>query len=113
MAITATDVDQLHQYAEGVMKRAGHHAGRVQGAALAVLGGIVWRADAGSIRIREYAGHMANMLWVTIGGRDYAFKYEHTTQKIEILDRSLNNKVLHSLDDTIAVADIQVIFKSL
>ena len=31
MAITANDVDILHQYAEGVMGRADHHAGQVKG----------------------------------------------------------------------------------
>lgn len=31
MAITAKDVEELHTYAEGVMGRADHHAGKVEG----------------------------------------------------------------------------------
>ena len=38
------------------MQRADHHAGKVKGAALAILGGIIWRGDPGSIKIRQYAG---------------------------------------------------------
>jgi hypothetical protein len=49
MPITANDIEVLHQYAEGVMNRADHHAGQVKGIALALLGGIIWRGEPGSI----------------------------------------------------------------
>lgn len=45
MAITAKDVEELHTYATGVMARADHHAGKVKGIALALLGGIIWRGE--------------------------------------------------------------------
>ena len=113
MAITATDVDQLQAYADGVMNRVGHHAGNVKGSALTVLGGIVWRADADTIRIREYAGSPANMLWIKVGGRAYALRYEHSTGQIEICDGSQKGTVLHKIDDTMSVADIHAIMKGL
>ena len=113
MAITATDVDQLQKYADGVMNRAGHHAGKVKGSALAILGGIIWRADSDTIRIREYAGNPANMLWIKAGGRDYAFRYEHSTGQIEIRDGSQKGTVLHTIDDMMPVADIHTIIQSL
>jgi hypothetical protein len=113
MAITAKDVEQLHEYAEGVMGRAGHHAGNVRGAALTILGGIIWRADPDSIRIRQYAGSPANMLWIKVAGRDYAFRYDHTSERIEIRDGSQKGSVLHTLDDTMSVADIQGIIQAL
>ncbi|WP_036263122.1 hypothetical protein [Methylocapsa aurea] len=113
MAITAKDVEQLHEYAKGVMGRADHHAGKVKGAALAILGGIIWRADPDSIRIRQYAGNPANMLWVRIGGKDYAFRYEHGTEQIEIRDGSQNGPILHKVDDSTAVADIEAVFRAL
>jgi hypothetical protein len=113
MAITAKDVEQLHEYAKGVMDRADHHAGKVKGAALAILGGIIWRAEPDSIRIRQYAGNPANMLWVTIGGKDYAFRYEHGTEKIEIRDGAQNGPVLHRFDDTTPVAGIEAFFRAL
>ena len=113
MAITAKDVDQLRLYAEGVMGRAGHHAGNVKGSALTVLGGIVWRADADTIRIREYAGNPANMLWIKVGGHDYAFRYEHATGQIEIRDGRQNGPILYKIDDTMPVADIHAVIAKL
>ena len=113
MAITAKDIEDLREYAQGVMTRAGHHAGSVKGIALALLGGIVWRGDPGSIRMREYAGGAANMLWASIGGNAYAFAYNHKSQKIEIRDRAQTGAVLHSLDDQTSVADVEAIFRKL
>ncbi len=113
MAITAKDVQQLNEYATGVMFRAQHHAGRVKGSALTILGGIIWRADPDTIRIREYAGNPANMLWIKIAGRDFAFRYEHTTGQIEIRDGSQKGAILYAIDDTMPVADIQAILAAL
>ncbi len=95
MAITAKDVEQL------------------KGAALTLLGGIVWRAEPDSIRIREYDGHPANMLWIKVGTKDYAFRYEHKTEQIEIRDGSQKGAVLYQLDDTMTVAGIDTIIRAL
>lgn len=113
MAITAKDVEELHTYAEGVMGRADHHAGQVKGIALALLGGIIWRGEPDSIRIRHFSGTPANMLWVTISSKVYVFAYNHETQKIEIRDRTQNGTVLHSFDDTNSAADIEAAFRAL
>lgn len=113
MAITAKDVEELHTYAEGVMGRADHHAGKVKGVALALLGGIIWRGDPDTIRIRRFAGTPANMLWVNIAGNTYVFAYSHATEKIEIRDRTQTGSVLHSFDDSNSVTDIEAAFRSL
>jgi hypothetical protein len=42
----------------------------------AALGGIIWRTDSNSIRLRQYAGSPANMLRIKVGGKDDAFRYE-------------------------------------
>jgi Integron cassette protein VCH_CASS1 chain len=73
-------IEELHTYAEG-MGRADHHAGKVKGIALALLGGIIWRAEPDSIRTRRFDGSPANMLWVKIGGNTYVFAYNHQTEK--------------------------------
>ena len=113
MAITATDVDVLHQYAEGVMNRAAHHAGQVKGIALALLGGIIWRGEPGSIAIKQYAGSPANVLWVTINGKRYAFAYNHATGEIEIRNRTQSGTALHGFNDQTAVAHVESVFRSL
>jgi hypothetical protein len=113
VAITAKDVEELHIYAEGVMGRANHHAGQVKGVALALLGGIIWRGEPDSIRVRRFAGSPANMLWVKIGGNTYVFAYNHTSEKIEIRDRTQTGAVLHSFDDSTPVTDIESAFRAL
>jgi len=113
MAITANDVDVLHQYAEGVMNRADHHAGQVKGIALALLGGIIWRGEPGSITIKQYAGSPANVLWVTISGKRYAFAYNHATGEIEIRNRTQSGAALHGFNDQTAVAQVESVFRIL
>ena len=53
------------------------------------------------------------MLWIKIGGKDYALRYEHGTEQIEIRDGSQKGTILHSLDDTTPPADVEQIFRSL
>jgi hypothetical protein len=113
MAITANDVDVLHQYAEGVMNRADHHAGQVKGIALALLGGIIWRGEPGSISIKQYAGSPTNVLWVTISGKRHAFAYNHATGEIEIRDRTQSGAVLQGFNDSTPVADVESVFRAL
>jgi hypothetical protein len=113
LAITATDVDVLHQYVEGVMNRADHHAGQVKGIALALLGGIIWRGEPGSISIKQYAGSPANVLWVTISGKRYALAYNHGTRQIEIRDRTQSGTALHSFDDNTPVATVEAALRAL
>ncbi|RKK04690.1 hypothetical protein EBE87_23190 [Pseudoroseomonas wenyumeiae] len=103
----------LHRYADGVMGRADHHAGQVKGIALALLGGIIWRGEPGSIEIKQYAGGLANVLWVTISGTRYAFAYNHATEKIEIRDRTQSGTMLHSFDNQTSVADVEGVFRKL
>lgn len=113
MPITAKDIEQLHEYTSGVMGRADHHAGRVKGVALMLLGGIIWRADPDTIRIRRFAGNPANMLWATIGGRTYVFAYNHADKTIEVRDRTQTGAVLHRLDDTANLQAVHSIIESL
>lgn len=113
MAITTTDLAVLQSYADGVMGRAKHHANQVSAAALALLGGIIWRADPGSLTIREHAGSMANMLWITIAGRRYAFLYNHAAGTIEIHDRTQSGPVLHSFDNGSSLIDIESAIRAL
>lgn len=113
MAITANDVDVLHRYADGVMGRADHHAGQVKGIALALLGAIIWRGEPGSVEIKQYAGGLANVLWMKIGGKRYAFAYNHETSKIELRDRTQSGPALHNFDDQTPVADVEATFRAL
>lgn len=113
MTITAKDVSTLHTYAEGVMSRANHHAAQVKAVALALLGGVIWRADPGSIEIKQYDGGLANVLWLTVNARHYALAYNHETQRIEIRDRTQSGPALHSFDNHTLIHDVEAVFRGL
>lgn len=115
MSVTVSDVDDLKKYIEGVMGRAGHHARGVQGIALALAGAIVWRKDDQSdiMVMAARDGGTANVLWVTINGKRYAFSYNHDAGTIEMRENSVQGNVIGSFDDSTAVADIVSTFGSL
>jgi hypothetical protein len=113
MAIQARDFDVLHRYAQGVMNRAEHHARDVSAIALALLGAIIWRGEPGSVEIKQHAGELANVLWVTIGGVRYAFAYNHEVAAIEMRDRTVQGAVLHRFTNNMPVTEVEAIFRSL
>jgi hypothetical protein len=113
MAITATDVKTIHEYAQGVMHRANHHAQNVMAVALAMLGGVIWRADPGSIALKEFGGGLANVLWFEVNNHRYALAYSHNTDKIEIRDRTQNGPALHHFDNATPNQTVEAVFRTL
>jgi hypothetical protein len=113
MPIQADDVETLHRYAEGVMARVEHHAGNVGAIALALLGAIIWRAEPGSLQIRPYGGGMGNVLSFRIGPRAFAFRYEHSTQEIELRENNIAGPVLRTFSNLTPVTDVQDTFRNL
>lgn len=107
------DVDALKAYIDGVMKRAAHHAGNVDGIALALAGAIVWRKDADSIEVMARDGETKNVLWSKIGGQKYAFSYNHEAHSIEMRRGSTQGVVLHSFSNATPIGDVVSIFRSL
>jgi hypothetical protein len=95
------------------MNRADHHAGEVKGIALALLGGIIWRGEPGSIEIKQYPGGLANVLRVTINGKRYAFAYNHTSGEIEIRNRTQSGPAIHSFSNKTPVAHVEAVFRTL
>ena len=113
MTIQANEVETLHRYAEGVMGRAGHHAEDVSAIALVLLGAIIWRGEPGSIEIKQYAGNLANVLWVTIHETRYAFSYHHERHVIEMRERNILGVVLHSFTNETPITDVEAICREL
>ena len=55
MSLKVETINLLQQYLAGVMGRAGHHAGEVNGVVLALVGAVIWKKDADSeITVRQY-----------------------------------------------------------
>ncbi|WP_151087867.1 hypothetical protein [Hymenobacter baengnokdamensis] len=114
MALTVTDVEQLRDYLCGVMARADHHAGNVKEIALALVGGILWRKDDGeSIQVMTRDGQAKNVLWVTMGGRRYAFVYNHSTGEIDMRNGTLQGPLVHAFSNATPLATLQQIFQNL
>lgn len=81
---------------------------------LALLGGVIWRAQPGSIEIKQYDGNLANVVWwESFDGRRYVLSYNHEAQEIEMRDRTTQGAVLHSFSNATPITDIQRIFAAL
>jgi len=110
MAIHIDSITKLQEYLQGVLGRADHHAKNVEGVALALLGAVIWKSN--EIKVREYAGRPANMIWFKVGGKEYLMKYNHPSEQIELIDGA-TNVVLHNFDNLTTYTNILYIFNSL
>jgi hypothetical protein len=114
MPIRVNDIETLHDFAVGIMARAGHRTNQVRGIALAMLGGIIWRVEPGSIEIRFQDGGGANLLrWVSVTGYEYTCAYHQRTDQIEIHDRNGQGSVLHSFSNATPIMEVERIFSAL
>ena len=115
MPIKADDIDTLHKYAVGVMNRSDHHAENVGAVALTLLGGVIWRAKPGSIKIREYDGKLANVVWWTseFTEQKYAVSYNHKTSEIEIREGNVNGDAIHTLSNRTPPDEVREILSNL
>jgi hypothetical protein len=114
MPLSVTDVEILKAYIDGVMRRADHHANEVEEIALALTGAILWKKDDGKdIRVMEKSGNTKNVLWVAIGGQQYAFAYNHEAKTIEMRQGNMRGVVLHSFSNAMPLATLYQIFAQL
>jgi integron cassette protein len=114
MPIRANDVETLHDFAVGVMARAGRQTTQVRAIALAMLGGIIWRVDPGSIEIRfQDQGRSNDLRWVSVTGYEYSCTYNQRTDQIEVRDRNGHGSVLHNFSNATPIAEVERIFSTL
>ena len=111
MAIIIDSLDTLQTYLNGVVQRSDHHAGNVRGASLTLIGAILSKAT-GEIKVREYDGHPANMIWFSVGANNYMMKYNHKTSMIELHDRTAGS-LRSEFDDNTTYAAIIDVFNHL
>lgn len=112
MAISIDSLQKLQTYLNGVLDRADHHAGNVEGVSLALLGAVVWKSDQ-EIEVREYNGSPANMIWFWVKNKRYAMAYNHNTEQIELKERTHRGQVLHSFDNSTPYDEVIRIFNNL
>lgn len=106
MALSVTLVTEVQRYFKGVVARADHHALNVSEVIYPLLGLIILYLDPSSdIEVREYNEAPANMLWVHINDKRYAFRYDHGNDNIEIRDGNAKGPILHTVDNSCTIAD--------
>jgi Integron cassette protein VCH_CASS1 chain len=109
-----TEISALQRYLSGVVNRAEHHAPQVRGIAFTLIGAVIWCKDASpAIEVKIYDGQTANVLWVWICGKRYAFSYAHASGTIELRQDNMRGDVLHSFDDTTSVSEVFDVFEKL
>lgn len=113
MPLAIDEVNALKSYIEGVMGRADHHAGNVNGIALTLAGAIVWRKDADPIEVMAHDGATKNVLWVKISSQRYAFSYNHQAATIEMRKGTTQGQVMHSFSNATPVQAVVDIFRGL
>ena len=111
MPVLISGVDTLKEYILGVMERAEDHAHNVDEVCLAVAGAIVWRGD--RITVRQYEGATANVLWMEIGERRYAFSFNHSTGYIEVRLNSVRGPVIQEFHNGNTHAEVKAFFAGL
>lgn len=112
MAITINSIEMLQAYLKGVLSRAEHHAGNVEGVALTLAGAVIWKST-GEIEVREYAGSPANMIWFWINENRYVMSYNHSNQTIELKNRTHTGNVIAEFNNDTEYAEIIRIFSGL
>lgn len=112
MPITINSIETLKAYLNGVMDRADHHAGNVEGVALALLGAVMWKST-DEVEVKQYDGRPANMLWFWVGSNRYALRYDHINEQIELRARTREGEVLAVFDDNTPYQQIITVFEGL
>lgn len=102
MALKITNVDLLQKYFSGVVSRSNHHAHGVKDIIYSLLGIIVLKKDVGTeIEVRgNHEDEMGNILWVSMQGVKYAFRYEHSTGEIEVRINSYSGPIKFTINNT-------------
>ena len=114
MATRVRDVDTLREYVAGVVVRADHHGQGVNEIVLAIAGAIIWRKDPDiALEVNTRDGQMTNVLWVEIGGKRYAFSYNHDQQTVEVREGSTQGAVLGSFSNGTPLSQVKTFFAGL
>lgn len=112
MPLQIDSITVLQDYLKGVLDRAGHHAGNLDGVALTLLGAMIWRRT-NDIHVREYNGRPANVIWLSVNENHFAMVYNHHTGMIELRERNQNGAVIKAFDNATPYHDIISVFSNL
>lgn len=112
MSITINKIEELKNYFDGVMNRANHHADNVNEIVLALIGGVIWRAE-GNFEVKQYGDAPANILWMYVNDNRYCFKFNHMTAMIDCCEGGHNGNVIASFDNQTPIAAVKAFFEKI
>ena len=116
MPFQANDLETLQGFVLGAMARAQLHAKQVRAITLAILGGILWRVEPGTIKIELHdGGDLPNaLLWVSsISERGYACTYNSGSGELEIRTGNARGPVLHTFTNATPITEVESFFSTL
>lgn len=113
MPVHVDDMSMLRVYLRGILANAKHHGPGVDLIILALAGAIIARKDEGtSLEAQKgHSGDPANALRATIGGKRYAFSYNHDADCIDMKAGSSQGPVVHQFTNETPLEEIDRIIK--
>jgi hypothetical protein len=114
MAQTISSLDGVQEYLRGVVGRADHHAQRVSGIVLPLLGAILLHKDEGTdITVATYNGNTGNVLWCYFGGTKHAFTYSHADECVVLKAGGVRGESIATFDDETTLGTINETLRNL
>ena len=109
-----TTIDEFQDYLSGVSERAEHHAQPVAGVVLSIAGAVVLFKDRSSeITVMAVEGQKGNVMWIKVKDKRYALAYNHSSQTVEVRDRSTHGPARKSFNNGSTTAEIIDFFSNL
>jgi hypothetical protein len=114
MSYEARDRDALRNYMDGIMARAEKDTMGVIVITLALLGGIVWQSNPGSLTLQSMDSNVpVNVLWASFGDRRVTFSYNHGTATIEMREDAIHGPVTRKFSTRTLEQEIESFFGSM
>ena len=115
MPTRVNNLSILKTYLEGVIKRADHHAEKVNKIVFDLVGYIIYVHNVDKpIEIRSNNnGKTGNILWVYFGEKRYAFSYNHKDGNIDFKSDSSTGDIITKFNNFSTPDEILSIFKNL
>jgi hypothetical protein len=111
MAKNINSIQGLKDYFSKVLLRANHHAHGVNEIALAIMGGIIWKAK--DFKVMEMNGDTKNVLWMDTGNGQFYFTYDHATSEIVIRKDNSQGAQLARFNNHSTNTDVKTFFESI
>ncbi|MCJ2075641.1 hypothetical protein MKK68_08240 [Methylobacterium sp. E-016] len=95
----------------GIMDRAEEGTMGVITITLALIGGIAWQANHGSLMLQLKDGDIpVNVLWASFGERQMTFSYNHKTATIEMRDGAIHGTIIRTFSTRMLEIEIEGFF---